>query len=153
MTFFSRYKSFIGYAAAMAVLLILMRWLELGLLVFRHSFEIYAAVIAMIFMALGIWLAVKLVKPKTETIVVEKEVPAAKEFVRNESEIAQRNISKRELEVLELMASGHSNQEIADRLFVSTNTIKSHAASLFEKLDAKRRTQAVENAKQLGLIP
>jgi two-component system, NarL family, response regulator LiaR len=137
----------------MAALFAIVRWLELRLLLFRHSFEIYAGLIALIFMALGIWLAIKLAKPKTQTIIVEKEVAAPKAFVRNESEIGRRNISKRELEVLELMALGHSNQEIADKLFLSANTIKSHVANLFEKLDAKRRTQAVENAKQLGLIP
>jgi len=151
--FFSRNKSFIGYALAMAAMLVALRWLELRFIVFRHSFEIYAGAIALLFTALGIWLAVKLVKPKTKTIVVEKEVPVRAEFLRNQAEIDKRNISQRELEVLELMASGHSNQEIADKLFVSANTVKSHAASLFEKLDAKRRTQAVENAKQLRLIP
>lgn len=152
MTFFARHRSFIGYAIAMASLFVIVRWLELRLLVFGHSFEIYAGLIALVFMTLGIWLALKVAKPKTETIIVEKHIPI-KEFKRNDSEIDRRNISKRELEVLELMASGHSNQEIADKLFLSANTIKTHVASLFEKLDAKRRMQAVENAKQLGLIP
>lgn len=136
----------------MGALLTIMRWLEMRLLFFQNSFEIYAGVIALIFMALGIWLALKVAKPKTKTVVIERHIEMPAEFIRDQAEIQSRNISKRELEVLELMALGHSNQEIADRLFVSLNTVKSHAARLYEKLDAKRRTQAVENAKRLRLI-
>lgn len=153
MGFLSRNKSFLWYALAMAVLLTVMRWLEMRLLFFRHSFEIYAGAIALVFTALGVWIAIKLAKPKTETIVVEKQVPAPKEFIRNEAACERLNISRRELEVLELMATGNSNREIAEKLFLSPNTIKTHAANLFDKLDAKRRTQAVEKAKQIGLIP
>jgi len=152
MAFLSRNKGFIWYAMAMAAMFTVMRWLETRLLFFRHSFEMHAGAIALIFLGLGVWLALKVAKPKTTTIVVEKPMYTPAEFVRDEVEIDKRKISKRELEVLELMASGHSNQEIADKLFVSPNTVKSHAASLFEKLDAKRRTQAVENAKRLRLI-
>jgi NarL family two-component system response regulator LiaR len=149
--FFSKYKSIIYYGLAMAGLLFVLKWLELRLVIIRNAYEIYIGLIAVIFTALGIWLAMKLTKPKTETIIIEKEKP--KDFILNESECARLNISKRELEVLELMASGFSNNEIADKLFLSTNTIKTHAANLFEKLDVRRRTQAVEKAKQLGLIP
>lgn len=152
MSILTKNKSFIGYALSMAVMLIVLRWLEVKFLIYRHSFEIYAGIIALIFTALGIWLAMK-VTPKKETIVIEKEVTFTGDFVRNDAECAARNISKREIEVLELMASGHSNKEIADALFVSTNTVKTHATNLFEKLDAKRRTQAVEKAKQLRIIP
>ena len=152
MTFFRKYKVWIGYAMAMAALFILVRWLELRLIVFGAAFEMYAGAIAVIFMALGIWLALKVAKPKAKTIIIEKEI-VSQRFVRDDAEIQQRNISKRELEVLELMAFGHSNQEIANHLFVSTNTVKTHVSSLFEKLDAKRRIKAVEKAKQLRLIP
>lgn len=153
MSILAKNKSFIGYALSMAVVLIALRWLEVKFLVYRHSFEIYAGVIALIFTALGIWLALKLTRPKEKTVFVEKHVMPSSEFTRNEAECTARNISKREIEVLELMASGHSNKEIADALFVSTNTVKTHATNIFEKLDAKRRTQAVEKAKQLGIIP
>lgn len=150
-TFFSKHKSLFYYAVAMAISIFVLRWLELRLIIFRNAFEIYAGAIALIFTVLGIWLTMKLTKPKTETIIIEKEI-IKKDFVFNEAEVVRLGISKRELEVLELMASGFSNNEIAEKLFLSTNTIKTHAANLFEKLDAKRRTQAVEKAKQLGLI-
>ncbi|HOO10602.1 MAG TPA: response regulator transcription factor, partial [Cyclobacteriaceae bacterium] len=75
------------------------------------------------------------------------------EFKFNEKEQSQRNISKRELEVLELMAQGLANQEIADKLFVSINTVKTHSSNLFSKLEVGRRTQAIKKAKGLGLIP
>lgn len=152
MSVLAKNKSFIGYALSMAVVLIALRWLEVKFLIYRHSFEIYAGLIALIFTALGVWIALKLNRPKENTVIVEKQVLPPQEFSRNEAECTARNISKREIEVLELMASGHSNKEIADALFVSTNTVKTHATNLFEKLEAKRRTQAVERAKQLGII-
>ncbi|MFC1224969.1 response regulator transcription factor [Pedobacter sp. BG31] len=134
-------------------MLCLLKWLELRFIVINHAFEIYAGAIAVIFTGLGIWLALKLTKPKT--ILIEKEVLSEKPetFVINEKEIIRLNISKRELEVLQLMSEGLSNQEIAERLFVSLNTIKAHNARLFGKLEVKRRTQAIEIAKKLGLIP
>lgn len=137
----------------MAILLLLLRWLEFRFLVLEHQYEIYIGIIALLFLLFGIWLANKITKPKVKTIVVEKEIRVAMEnFVLNETELQQRNISKRELEVLTLMAKGLSNQEIAEQLFVSLNTIKTHSAKLFEKLDVKRRTQAVETAKKLQLL-
>ncbi|HEX9979929.1 MAG TPA: LuxR C-terminal-related transcriptional regulator [Flavobacterium sp.] len=141
------------YASAMAALLSLLRWLELRFIIFSHSFEIYAGAIALIFTILGIWLATKLTKPKTETIIEKEIIRADAEFFFNEPECRRLNISKRELEVLTLIAQGLSNEEIASALFLSTNTVKTHAARLFEKLEAKRRTQAVEKAKQHGLLP
>ncbi|MBL7864664.1 MAG: response regulator transcription factor, partial [Cyclobacteriaceae bacterium] len=74
-------------------------------------------------------------------------------FVFNQEELERRTISKREHEVLELIARGHSNQEIADKLFVSVNTIKTHLSNLFLKLEVSRRTQAIQKAKDLRLIP
>lgn len=147
------YKEIISYAVSMAILLLLLRWLEFRFLVLEHQYEIYIGIIALLFLLFGIWLANKITKPKVKTIVVEKEIRVAMEnFVLNETELQQRNISKRELEVLTLMAKGLSNQEIAEQLFVSLNTIKTHSAKLFEKLDVKRRTQAVETAKKLQLL-
>jgi ATP/maltotriose-dependent transcriptional regulator MalT len=148
-------KGVLIYGTSLALLLLLLKWLELRFVIFDHAFEIYAGAIAIIFTGLGIWLAHKLTKPKVETIVVEKEVYInnTTEFVLNEKEMANLGISRRELEVLQLMAEGLSNDEIAGRLFVSLNTIKTHTSKLFEKLDVKRRTQAIEKAKRLSLIP
>lgn len=147
-------KGILIYGISLALLLFLLKWLELRFLIFDHAFEIYAGAIALIFTGLGIWLALKLTKPKVERVVVEKEVYIEKQsFTFNEAAMNRLGISKRELEVLQLMAHGLSNAEIADRLFVSLNTIKTHASNLFFKLDASRRIQAIEKAKSLGLIP
>lgn len=148
------YKELISYAVSMAILLLLLRWLEFRFLVLEHQYEIYIGIIAVLFLLFGFWLANKITKPKIKTIVVEKEIRVSLDnFVLNETELQQRNISKRELEVLTLMSKGLSNQEIAEQLFVSLNTIKTHSANLFEKLEVKRRTQAVETAKKLQLLP
>ena len=150
-----RNKATIVYSISLAFLLFLLKWLELRFIIFDHSFEIYIGFIAVIFTALGIWLALKLSKPKIETIVVEKEVYVNRNenFVLDTSLVSQLELSKRELEILSLLAQGHSNQEIAVKLFVSVSTVKTHNQNLFEKLDVKRRTQAVEKAKRLNLIP
>ncbi|WP_235933314.1 response regulator transcription factor [Flavobacterium solisilvae] len=146
-------KELISYAIAMAILLLLLRLLEYKFLVLEYKVEIYAGIIAIIFLLIGIWVANKVTKPKVETVVVEKEVKIFQDnFSINTEAIETLKISSRELEVLQLMAKGLSNQEIADALFVSLHTIKTHNANLFEKLDVKRRTQAVEVAKKLQII-
>lgn len=152
-----RNKQAILYGSSLALLLFLLKWLELRLVVIDHAFELYIGAIAFIFTGLGIWLALKLSKPKTETktIVIEKEIykTHSGEFITNEKELKKRGISKRELEVLQLIAEGLTNREIADRLFVSENTIKTHSSNLFEKMEVERRTQAIDKAKKLNLIP
>lgn len=152
--FLAKYRSTIIYSICLALLLFLLKWLELRYIIFDHSFEIYIGFIALIFTALGIWLALKLSKPKIKTVVVEKEVYITRngEFVPDTAQIAQLQLSKRELEILNLMAQGHSNEEIAASLFVSLSTVKTHNQNLFTKLDVKRRTQAVEKARRLNLI-
>lgn len=153
--FLKKHKATIIYSISLAFLLLLLKWLELRFLIFNHSFEVYIGFIALIFTALGIWLALKLSKPKVETVVVEKEVYVTRneDFIPNTALIARLELTKRELEILGLMAQGHSNEEIAAQLFVSLSTVKSHNQNLFVKLDAKRRTQAVEKARRLNLIP
>jgi DNA-binding CsgD family transcriptional regulator len=147
-----RHQLFI-YGISLALLLLLLRWLEIRLLIMHHAFEIYAAAIAIIFTALGIWLALKLSKPKIETRIIEKNVyPTNEAFVFNEEAFQLYGLSKREVEVLQLMGNGLSNQEIANQLFVSVNTIKTHCSRLFEKLEVKRRTQAIEMGRKLSLI-
>ncbi len=148
---FAKYNHILGYGIALAIMLLLLKWLELHFLFANNSLEIYMGIIAVIFTAFGIWIALKLRKPKVETVTVE--VASTKEFFVDIKEIRRLHLSKRELEVLQLMALGLSNQEIADRLFVSLNTIKTHAAQVFEKMDVKRRTQAVDMAKRLNIIP
>jgi DNA-binding CsgD family transcriptional regulator len=151
--YLSKHKSVIIYGASLAGLLLLLKWLEWRFIIVNYAFEIYAGFIALIFTALGIWLALKLSKPKTTIVTIEKELRmSSNDFVLNESALDEMGISKRELEVLELIALGLSNQQIAERLFVSLNTIKTHSSKVFEKLEVQRRTQAVEKAKRLSLI-
>lgn len=146
--FLRKNKDIILYGISLSILLFLLKWLELRFLIINHTFEIYIGIIALVFTALGIWLANKLTKPKTITHFVENQG-----FIFNEKECQKHEISKREIEVLALMSEGLSNQEIAEKLFVSLNTIKTHSSNIFDKLDVKRRTQAVEKAKRLSLIP
>jgi len=154
-----RYKFVFFYGTALAMLLFILSWLELKLVMRDHAFAIYTAAICIIFTVLGIWLAIQLVKPKVETKIIEKEIVVEKEiFIRvdsntvNQREINKLGISKRELDVLNLIGAGLSNDEIADKLCVSLNTVKTHSSNLFLKLDVKRRTQAVEKAKRLNII-
>ena len=156
--FLKKYKQVFLYAASLVAILILLQVLQYKFVLINHSFEIYVFSIAIMFTALGIWLALKLVKPKKEiqTIVVEKNVYVKElgeeELKAMEAERQKLGLSTREVEVLQLMAEGLSNQEIAERLFLSVPTVKTHSSKLFEKLDVKRRTQAVEKARQLKLL-
>jgi DNA-binding CsgD family transcriptional regulator len=149
--FFAKYKHIFLYGAALALLLLLLNWLEWKFIVLDRAIELYSGALAIVFTGLGIWLAVKLARPKWKTVIVEKEV-YIKSGTINEKELARLGLSARELEVLQGMAEGLSNQEIAARLFVSLNTIKTHSANIFEKLDVRRRTQAVDKAKKLNII-
>lgn len=147
-------KTSIIYGVSLAILMFFLKWLELRFIIFNHSYEVYIGLIALLFTALGIWLALKLSKPKVETVIVEKEIYIEKagNFTQNAALISDLELSKRELDILVLMAKGCSNQEIASQLFVSLSTVKAHNQNLFEKLDVKRRTQAIEKAKRLSLI-
>ena len=149
------------YGLSLAALLVLLKLVEFKLMIVDNSMETYIGMIALLFTLLGIWLANKLIRPKKEITVIEKEVIVEKEvliaspqqFVMNEKALKDAEISARELEVLLLMAKGLSNQEIANSLYVSVNTIKTHVTNLFFKLDVTRRIQAVEKAKRLSIIP
>lgn len=140
------------YGLTGGVLIVVLKLIEFRFLVVEHSLEIYGALVALLFAALGIWLGLKLTRK--EVVVKEVRVPAAPHpFAVNEEQLRQLGITKRELEILELIAQGMSNREIADKLFVSENTVKTHSSRLFDKLSAKRRTQAVQIGKEIGLIP
>lgn len=152
-------KTVLGYGILAGVLIALLKLIEYRYLVVEHSLEIYGGIIAAMFAALGIWLGLKLTKTRVVTrevhvpIDVPVPVPVDGPFQRNEKRLEELGITARELEILEAMAAGLSNREIAERLFVSENTVKTHANRLFTKLSAQRRTQAVQLAKEAGLIP
>ena len=144
-------KHILIYGLCGGVLIVILKLVEYRFLVIEHSLEIYGGLIALLFAVLGIWLGLKLTKNK-ETVIV-REVPAPQFFTLNETRLRELGITRRELEILELIANGLSNREIAERLFVSENTVKTHSSRLFDKLSARRRTQAVQLGKEFGLIP
>jgi len=141
------------YGLCGGVLIVVLRLVEYRFLVVEHSVEIYGALIALLFSGAGIWLGLKLTRKKEVLVVKEVPVPSSQPFALNEDRLKDLGITKRELEILELIAQGMSNREIAEKLFVSENTVKTHSSRLFDKLSAKRRTQAVQIGKELGLIP
>jgi NarL family two-component system response regulator LiaR len=134
------------------ILITLLKWTEYRFLVIEHSIEIYGGLTAVTFAVLGIWLGLKLTGPP-KTVVKEVVVPADEPFVPDERKRDDLGITRRELEILELIAQGMSNREIAGKLYVSENTVKTHCSRAFDKLGAKRRTQAVQLGKEFGLLP
>jgi ATP/maltotriose-dependent transcriptional regulator MalT len=144
-------KTVLLYGILGGALIAALKVVEYRYLVLEHSLEIYGGIVALLFSALGIWLGLKLTR--THETVVVREVQVTGPFTRNETQLQRLGITPRELEILEAMAGGFSNREIAERLFVSENTVKTHTARLFDKLSARRRTQAVQRAKEAGLIP
>ena len=146
------------YGVVGGILIAVLQWTQYRFLVIEHSIEIYGALIAAIFAALGIWLGLRFKASRQQ--IVEKEIfvpvstpePLAP-FVPNDQKREDLNITRRELEILELVALGMSNREIAAKLYVSENTVKTHCSRAFDKLGAKRRTQAVQMGKEFGLLP
>ena len=135
------------------VLITLLKWSEYQFLVLEHSLEIYGGLVAIIFAALGIWLGLRLTGPRQRVVVKEVPVPAGGPFVPDDRKRDDLGITRREMEILALVAQGMSNREIAGRLFVSENTVKTHCSRAFDKLGARRRTQAVQLGKEFGLLP
>jgi ATP/maltotriose-dependent transcriptional regulator MalT len=141
------------YGLCGGLLILVLKLTEYRFLVIEHSVEIYGALIAALFSALGIWLGLTLTRKKPAIIIREVHAQPSEPFVPNEAHLAELAITPRELEILSLIAAGLSNREIAARLFVSENTVKTHSSRLFDKLGARRRTQAVQIAKTSRLIP
>lgn len=142
------------------VLIALLRWSEYQFLVIDHSVEIYAALVAIVFAGLGIWLGVKLTRPRRGAAEAAQpdgmepvQAPGGQPFVPDDKRRDHLGITRREMEILELVAQGMSNREIAAKLFVSENTVKTHCSRAFDKLGARRRTQAVQMGKKFGLLP
>lgn len=146
-------KTILLYGILGGVLIAALKLIEYRFLVLEHSLEIYGGIVALLFAALGIWLGLKLTRTRETVVVREVPVPVTGPFIRNEVRVGELGITPRELEILEAMAAGLSTREIAEKLFVSENTVKTHTGRLFEKLSARRRTQAVQRAKEAGLIP
>ena len=140
------------YGLVGGVLIAGLKLIEYRWLLVERSVEIYGGLVAAVFAVVGIWLGRKLTR-RTETVIVEVPVPAPASFVRDELKVLSLGITPRELEILEPIAQGLSNREIAERVFVSENTVKTHSSRVFDKLGVRRRTQAVQVGKELRLIP
>jgi DNA-binding CsgD family transcriptional regulator len=141
------------YGVSGGVLIAVLKLTEYRFVVVEHSVEIYVALVAALFAGLGIWLGLTLTRKKSVISRKETLLPAADPFVADQTHLSRLGITARELEILGLIATGLSNREIAGRLFVSVNTVKTHSSRLFDKLGAKRRTQAVQIGKTARLIP
>lgn len=147
-------KTILVYGLLGGVLIAGLKLIEYRFLVVEHSIEVYGGLVALLFSALGIWLGLRITGRRERIVVREVQVAApAEPFVPDAARIEQLGITPRELQILELIAAGLSTREIAEKLFVSENTVKTHSSRLFDKLDARRRTQAVQRAKEAGLIP
>jgi two-component system, NarL family, response regulator LiaR len=138
------------------VLVTLLKLIEYRFLLLEHSLEIYGGLIALTFAALGIWLGFRL-SGRRQTVVAQETVVSdaitgCESLAVNQRKRDELGITPRELEILGLVAQGLSNREIAGKLFVSENTVKTHCSRTFEKLGARRRTQAVQLGKQFGLL-
>jgi DNA-binding CsgD family transcriptional regulator len=141
------------YGLIGAAMIVALDLAQYRFLVLEHSLQIYGLLVALLFAALGIWLGLKLTRAPERVVIREVPVPANGAFVVNSASVERLGLTPRELEILTLIAEGLSNREIAERLYVSENTVKTHSANLFTKLNARRRTQAVQIAKEAGVIP
>jgi len=148
-----QWRPILFFGAAGGLLVASLRFIEYRFLVLEHSIEIYSGLIALLFAAVGIRLGLTLTKTREVTVIKEVAVAAPIEFVRNEQQVAALAITPRELDILDQIAAGKSTREIAQDLFVSENTVKTHASRLYDKLGVNRRTQAVQEARRLGLLP
>ncbi|MEX0965713.1 MAG: response regulator transcription factor [Bacteroidia bacterium] len=151
---FLKIRHVILYGIFLAILVFILKWLQWKFLIVDNSLDIYIGLIAVFFTTLGVWVATQLTKPKVEKVIVEKEVlvPQPEKFTINEEEMSKLKLTNREYEILQLVAKGHSNSGIADILFLSLSTVKTHISNLYVKMDVKRRAQAIEKAKRLRIV-
>ncbi|MFO1328344.1 MAG: helix-turn-helix transcriptional regulator [Rubrivivax sp.] len=141
------------YGALGGVLIAVLKAVEYRWLVLDHSLAIYGGIVAALFAGLGLWLGLRFTRPVPPAVVREVVVATPPGFERDARSVESLGLTPRELQILEWIAEGLSNREIAARAFVSENTVKTHAARVFDKLGARRRTQAVQRARALRLIP
>lgn len=146
-------KEVLLYGLLGGILIAGLKLIEYRWLVMEHSVEIYSGIIAVLFSMLGIWLGLRLTRPAEKVVIREIEVPASAPFTRDDLKAEALGLTPRELEILAFMAEGLSNREIAERANVSENTVKTHSSRVFDKLGARRRTQAVQLGKAMRLIP
>jgi len=135
------------------VLITLLQWTEFHFIVLEHSVALYGVLIAILFAGAGIWFGTRLLAPRERIVEVAAPAVPPPSSAGADAVRERLGITGRELEVLELVARGLSNREIGQTLFVSESTVKTHCSRAFDKLGARRRTQAVQRGKELGLLP
>jgi two-component system, NarL family, response regulator LiaR len=147
-------KNVVLYGLLGGLLIALLKVVEYRFLVIDYSVEIYGGLIAAIFAGVGVWLGLRITRPPapSQSVGTLARASSTSPFVRDAAQVQALGVTRRELEILELIAQGLSNREIAEKLFVSENTVKTHSSRVFDKLGAKRRTQAVQLGKERGLI-
>lgn len=146
-------KRVLLYGLVGGALIALLKLIEYQHFIRAYPTEVYGGMVALIFTAVGIYLGLRWTRPKEVVVVKEVRVREDGPFVLNAEKLNELGITQREHEVLGLIALGLSNREIGEKLFVSENTVKTHSSRLFGKLGVNRRVQAVQKAKDLGLIP
>ena len=139
-------------AAGGGILIALLKLIEYKHFVRAYPTEIYGGLLALIFTAVGVYVGLRITSPKEVVVVKEVRLRDSDPFVLDEAKLRELGITPREHEILGLIAEGLSNREIAERLFVSENTVKTHSSRLFEKIGVNRRMQAVQKGKELRLI-
>ena len=147
-------KHIMLYGLLLACLVFGLKWLQWNFLIVDNAIDLYFGLIAIIFTMLGMWVASQLIKPKTQTIFVEKQIiiHQPKEFILNQAELKRLNLTNREFQILKLIVLGYSNADIADQLFLSISTIKTHVSNLYVKMNVKNRFQAITKAKRMEIV-
>lgn len=146
-------KRVLGYGAGGGALIALLKAIEYQHFVHTFPSEIYGGLLALIFTAVGVYVGLRWMRPKEVVVVQEVRVRDERPFAPDDDKRRELAITPREHEILVLIAEGLSTREIAERLFVSENTVKTHSSRLFDKLGVNRRVQAVQKGRELGLIP
>ena len=146
-------KYIVLYSIAIALLIFGLKWLQWNFLIKDNAIDIYIGCIALVFTLFGIWVATQVIKPKTHTIYIEKPtMDGHKQFITNQVELKKLNLTDREFQILRLLAKGHSNANIAEHLFLSISTIKTHVSNLYSKMNVKSRFQAIERARRMNIV-
>lgn len=142
------------YGLSLATLVFGLKWLQWNFLIVDNAIDLYIGLIAIIFTMLGMWIASQLIKPKTQTVFVEKQIiiHQPKKFVLNQTALNRLNLTNREFQILKLIVLGYSNADIADQLFLSLSTIKTHVSNLYVKMNVKNRFQAITKAKRMEIV-
>ncbi len=147
-------RHIILYGLATASLIFGLKWLQWNFLIMENAIDIYVGLLAIIFTMLGAWIASQSIKPKTQTVFMEKPIMIyePKEFILNQAGLKRLNLTTREYQILKLIVQGYSNSDIAEKLFLSLSTIKTHVSNLYTKMDVSSRFQAITVAKKMKIV-